>query len=164
MRFPFSPSGTLWVRCLANTRGHPHQPGPCAVLLHQVRGHGTPRGRRLLHPQRPSPPCPAPRGPSPVVWHLSPRESPLQPEPPATLPRVLVSTPQMLGPGSFELLRSQRLLLTLSSPNVCPHLSFPFCALSHLLTRLPPLPSPSAAPAWPPPPAASVFLALGCAS
>ena len=110
------------------------------------------------------PPPTAPRGPSPVVWHLSPRESPPQPEPPATLPRVLVSTPQMLGPGSVELLRSQRLLLTLSSPNVCPHLSFPFCALSHLLTRLPPLPRPSAAPAWPPPPAASVFLALGCAS
>lgn len=146
VRFLFSPSDTLWLRCLANTRGHPHQPGPCAVLLHQVRGHGTPGdGTSFTHSVLLLPAQPL-EGQALWCGICLPGKLPPEPEPPATLPGVLVSTPQMLGPGSVELLRSQRPSLTLSSPNVCSHLSFPFCALSHLLIRLTPLPSPLLCP------------------
>ena len=99
VRFNFSPRGTLWVRCWANTQeGTTVSKGPVPYSPTR-RGAMGPQGKCLLHPQRASPLDLPPQG-LPLECSLSlPRKllTPL-PEAPTTLPGILVNTAsQVLG-------------------------------------------------------------------
>ena len=99
VRFNFSPRGTLWVRCWANTQEGTAVSKGCVPYSPIRQGAMGPQGTYLLHPQRASP-LDLPLQGLPLECSLSlPRKllTPL-PEALATLPGILINpAPQALG-------------------------------------------------------------------